>query len=258
MSLQPHFTPMREGRKARLDRGRNKMAKKSKKLRAALEGMDLEGVHSLEDAIAMVKKLHVVKFDQSVDVAVRLGVDPRHADQMVRGAVALPHGIGKDVRVLVFAKGDKVAEAREAGADFVGGADLVEKIQGGWLDFDRVAATPDMMANVGRIGKILGPRNMMPTPKTGTVTFDIGKCVSDLKAGKVDFRVEKAGIVHAPIGRISFDESKLADNFRSLMETLVRMKPATAKGTYVKSVSVSGTMTPGVFVDAPAFLRTLS
>jgi len=234
------------------------MTKKSKKLRAALEGMDLEGRHSLEDAVSMIKKLHVVKFDQSVDVAVRLGVDPRHADQMVRGAVALPHGIGKSVRVLVFAKGDKVAEARDAGADFVGGQDLVEKIQGGWMEFDKVAATPDMMGSVGKIGRLLGPRGLMPNPKTGTVTFEIGKCVSDLKAGKIDFRVEKAGIVHAPIGRMSFEEAQLADNFRSLMETLIRMKPATAKGTYVKSVSLSGTMTPGVWVDAPAFIRTLT
>jgi len=241
-----------------LDRGRKKMTKKSKKLRAALEGMDLEGRHSLEDAVSMIKKLHVVKFDQSVDVAVRLGVDPRHADQMVRGAVALPHGIGKSVRVLVFAKGDKVAEARDAGADFVGGQDLVEKIQGGWMEFDKVAATPDMMGSVGKIGRLLGPRGLMPNPKTGTVTFEIGKCVSDLKAGKIDFRVEKAGIVHAPIGRMSFEEAQLADNFRSLMETLIRMKPATAKGTYVKSVSLSGTMTPGVWVDAPAFIRTLT
>ncbi len=234
------------------------MSKKSKKMQAALKGVDLEVRYSLDDAIALVKKLHVVKFDQSVDVAVRLGVDPRHSEQMVRGAVALPHGIGKTVRVLVFAKGDKVAEAREAGADFVGGQDLVEKIQGGWMDFDKVAATPDMMGSVGKIGRLLGPRGLMPNPKTGTVTFEIGKCVSDLKAGKIDFRVEKAGIVHAPIGRMSFEEAQLAENFRSLMETLVRMKPATAKGTYVKSLSVSGTMTPGVWLDAPAFLRSLN
>jgi len=234
------------------------MSKKSKKMQAALKGVDLEVQYSLDDAIALVKKLHVVKFDQSVDVAVRLGVDPRHAEQMVRGAVALPHGIGKSVRVLVFAKGDKVAEAREAGADFVGGQDLVEKIQGGWMDFDKVAATPDMMGSVGKIGRLLGPRGLMPNPKTGTVTFEIGKCVSDLKAGKIDFRVEKAGIVHAPIGRMSFEEAQLTENFRSLMETLVRMKPATAKGTYVKSLSVSGTMTPGVWLDAPAFLRSLN
>lgn len=234
------------------------MSKKSKKMQAALKGVDLQVRYSLDDAVALVKKLNVVKFDQSVDVAVRLGVDPRHAEQMVRGAVALPHGIGKTVRVLVFAKGDKVAEAREAGADFVGGQDLVEKIQGGWMDFDKVAATPDMMGSVGKIGRLLGPRGLMPNPKTGTVTFEIGKCVSDLKAGKIDFRVEKAGIVHAPIGRMSFEEAQLAENFRSLMETLVRMKPATAKGTYVKSLSLSGTMTPGIWVDAAAFLRTLT
>jgi len=242
---------------ARLDRGRKKMARKGKKLRAALEGMDLSEAYPLEEAVSLLKKLHTVKFDQSVDAAVRLGVDPRHADQMVRGAVALPHGIGKSVRVLVFAKGDKVAEARDAGADFVGGQDLVEKIQGGWMDFDKVAATPDMMGSVGKIGRVLGPRGLMPNPKTGTVTFDIAKCVGDLKAGKIDFRVEKAGIIHAPIGRMSFGEDQLAENFRSLMETLVRMKPATAKGTYVKSISLSGTMTPGVWIDASSFLRTL-
>jgi len=234
------------------------MAKQTKKLRAALEDVDLEGLHSLDEAVAIVKKLHVVKFDQSVDAAVRLGVDPRHSDQMIRGAVALPHGIGKTVRVLVFAKGDKVAEARDAGADFVGGQDLVEKIQGGWMEFDKVAATPDMMGSVGKIGRLLGPRGLMPNPKTGTVTFEIGRCVEELKGGKIDFRVEKAGIVHAPIGRMSFDEEKLAENFKSLMEVLVRMKPATAKGTYIKSVSLSGTMTPGVRVDAQSLLRSLS
>jgi large subunit ribosomal protein L1 len=199
-----------------------------------------------------------VKFDESVDIAVRLGVDPRHADQMVRGAVALPHGIGKDVRVLVFAKGDKVAEARDAGADFVGGQEFVDKIKEGWLDFDKVAATPDMMGSVGRIGRVLGPRGLMPNPKTGTVTFDIGRCVQQLKAGKIDFRVEKAGIVHAPVGRMSFDDDKLVENIRALMEMLVRLKPAAAKGTYVKSIALSGTMTPGVRLDAPAFLRSLS
>jgi large subunit ribosomal protein L1 len=231
---------------------------KGKKLRAALDKVDLGGFHSVEDAIALLKKLHYVKFDESVDAAIRLGVDPRHADQMVRGAVSLPHGIGKDVRVLVFAKGDKVAEAREAGADFVGGQDLVDKIKEGWLDFDKVAATPDMMGSVGRIGRVLGPRGLMPNPKTGTVTFDIGRCVTQLKAGKIDFRVEKAGIIHAPIGRISFDDDKLAENFRTLMETLMRMKPSAAKGTYVKSIALSGTMTPGVRIDASAFLRTIA
>ena len=231
---------------------------KSKKLRSAREQVDPGRLYSLEEAVALVKKLHFVKFDESVDLAVRLGVDPRHADQMVRGAVSLPHGIGKDVRVLVFAKGDKVAEARDAGADFVGGQEFVDKIKEGWLDFDKVAATPDMMGSVGRIGRVLGPRGLMPNPKTGTVTFDIGRCVQQLKAGKIDFRVEKAGIIHAPIGRMSFDAEKLIENFTALMETLMRLKPAAAKGTYVKSIALSGTMTPGVKVDGPAFLRSLA
>jgi large subunit ribosomal protein L1 len=231
---------------------------KGKKLRSALELADNAVLHSVENAVVLLKKLHYVKFDESVDIAVRLGVDPRHADQMVRGAVALPHGIGKDVRVLVFAKGDKVAEARDAGADFVGGQEFVDKIKEGWLDFDKVAATPDMMGSVGRIGRVLGPRGLMPNPKTGTVTFDIGRCVQQLKAGKIDFRVEKAGIVHAPVGRMSFDDDKLVENIRALMEMLVRLKPAAAKGTYVKSIALSGTMTPGVRLDAPAFLRSLS
>ena len=234
------------------------MTRRTKSYKAAQAKVDQDRLYSIEDGVALLKEMHWVKFDESVDAAVRLGVDPRHADQMVRGAVALPHGIGKDVRVLVFAKGDKVAEAREAGADFVGGQDLVEKIQGGWMDFDKVAATPDMMGSVGRIGRVLGPRGLMPNPKTGTVTFDIGRCVEQLKAGKIDFRVEKAGIVQAPIGRISFDETKLVENFRTLMETLVRLKPATAKGTYVKSIALSGTMTPGVRIDAPSFLRTIN
>jgi large subunit ribosomal protein L1 len=231
---------------------------RNKKFKAALELIDRDRLYTASEAMVLVKKMHFVKFDESVDAAVRLGVDPRHAEQMVRGAVSLPHGIGKDVTVLVFAKGDKVAEARDAGADYVGGMDLVEKIQGGWLDFDKVAATPDMMASVGRIGRVLGPRGMMPNPKTGTVTFDIGSCVAALKAGKVDFRVEKAGIVHAPIGRASFDPEKLEENLRALIDTLLRLRPAAAKGHYIRSLTVSGTMTPGVRIDAPAFVRALS
>ena len=233
------------------------MPKHGKKFRAGAESVDRDRLYTLEEAMPILKKLHYVKYDEAVDIAVRLGVDPRHSDQMVRGAVALPHGIGKTVRVLVFAKGDKVAEAREAGADFVGGPDLVEKIQGGWLDFDKVCATPDMMGQVGRIGRVLGPRGLMPNPKTGTVTFDIGKTVTALKAGKIDFRVEKAGIVHATVGRMSFAEDQLTDNIRALMDMLLRMKPASAKGTYVRSVSLSGTMTPGIRIDAPALLREL-
>ncbi|HCP47609.1 MAG TPA: 50S ribosomal protein L1 [Deltaproteobacteria bacterium] len=228
-----------------------------KNQRAAREKVDSEKLYTLKEAIELLKACNYTKFDQSVDVAVRLGVDPKHADQMVRGAVALPHGIGKSVRVLVFAKGDKVAEARDAGADFVGGDDLVEKIKGGWLEFDKVCATPDMMAAVGKIGRVLGPRGLMPNPKTGTVTFDIGRTVADLKGGKIDFRVEKAGIVHAPIGRMSFDNDKLEENMRSLVEALQKMKPSSAKGTYMKGISVSGTMTPGIRIDAPALLREL-
>lgn len=231
------------------------MPKHGKKYRKVVEGFDSQQTYGISDAVELLKKLHFVKFDESVDLAVRLGVDPRHADQMVRGAVALPHGIGKSVRVLVFAKGDKVAEARDAGADFVGGADLVEKIQGGWLDFDKVVATPDMMGNVGRIGRVLGPRGLMPNPKTGTVTFDVAKTVQELKAGKIDFRVEKAGIVHAPVGRMSFDADKLVENVGSLIDTLLRLKPASAKGQYIKSVTISGTMTPGVKLDPSALAR---
>ncbi len=233
------------------------MPKRGKNYRNAAEHVDRNALYSVDEALEILKKLHKVKFDQSVDAAVRLGVNPRHADQMVRGAVTLPHGIGKSVRVLAFAKGDKVAEAREAGADHVGGMDLVEQIKGGWMEFDKVCATPDMMGSVGRIGRILGPRGLMPNPKTGTVTFDIGACVQQLKAGKIDFRVEKAGIVHAPIGRMSFDNDKLAENLKSLMETLMRLKPQTAKGTYVRSVALSGTMTPGIRLDTTGLLRTL-
>lgn len=231
------------------------MPKHGKKYRKVVEGYDSQQTYGINDGVELLKKLHFVKFDESVDISVRLGVDPRHADQMVRGAVALPHGIGKSVRVLVFAKGDKVAEARDAGADFVGGADLVEKIQGGWLDFDKVVATPDMMGNVGRIGRVLGPRGLMPNPKTGTVTFDVAKTVQELKAGKIDFRVEKAGIVHAPVGRMSFDADKLAENVGTLIDTLLRLKPASAKGQYIKSVTISGSMTPGVKLDTSALAR---
>lgn len=233
------------------------MPKRGKNYRASVEKLEHMKLYSLEEALELLKELHKVKFDQSVDVAVRLGVNPRHADQMVRGAVTLPHGIGKSVRVLAFAKGDKVAEARDAGADFVGGMDLVEKIKGGWVDFDKVCATPDMMGSVGRIGRVLGPRGLMPNPKTGTVTFDIGSCVQQLKAGKIDFRVEKAGIIHAPIGRMSFENDKLGENLKSLMSTLVRLKPQTAKGTYVKSVALSGTMTPSIRLETTGLLRSL-
>jgi large subunit ribosomal protein L1 len=233
-------------------------AKGFRKRREARALVDSAKRYQLDEAIELLKKCHTMKFDQSVDIAVRLGVEPKHADQMVRGAVVLPHGTGKSVRVLVFAKGDKVAEARDAGADHVGGDDLVEKIKGGWLEFDKVCATPDMMGAVGKIGRVLGPRGMMPNPRTGTVTFDVGKAVEALKGGKIDFRVEKAGILHAQIGRISFDNDKLAENFTTLMEQIVRLKPASAKGTYLRSVTLSGTMTPGIRLETNSLLRTLA
>jgi len=224
--------------------------KVAKRLRPAVERLEeLRQPHTLLDACNKVKALATAKFDESIDLAARLGVDPKRADQMVRGAVALPHGTGKSVRVVVFAKGDKVAEARAAGADEVGGDDLVEKIREGWLDFDKAIATPDMMAGVGKIGKILGPRGLMPNPKVGTVTFDVGEAVKAQKAGRVEFRVDKAGIVHVPIGRASFAPEQLAENLQAVLDTLVRLKPAAAKGQYFKSVSINPTMGRGVTVD---------
>ena len=201
------------------------------------------------EAMQIVKSMTTTKFDASVDVAVRLGVDPRHADQMVRGAVVLPHGIGKTVRVLVFAQGDKEKEAREAGADFVGADDRVQKIQEGWFDFDKVIATPDMMGKVGRLGRVLGPRGLMPNPKVGTVTADVARAVKETKAGRVEFRVERAGIVHAPVGRASFSAEALAENFKALLDLLNKLRPATLKGQYIRSVSISSTMSPGVKID---------
>jgi large subunit ribosomal protein L1 len=189
------------------------------------------------------------KFDETVDAAIRLGVNPAHADQMVRGSVVLPHGLGKSVKVLVFAKGEKEKEAIDAGADVVGTDDIIEKIKNGWLEFDRVVATPDMMGSVGKLGKILGPRGLMPNPKVGTVTFDVAKAVNELKAGKVEFRVEKAGIVHSPVGKVSFGAEKLLENVSALIETIIKLKPASSKGTYLKSISISTTMGPGIKVD---------
>jgi large subunit ribosomal protein L1 len=212
--------------------------------------------YPLREAVELMVGTGKAKFDETVDAAIRLGVDPKHADQMVRGSVALPHGLGKTVRVLVFAKGDKEREATDAGADFAGSDDLVEKIKGGWLDFDRVVATPDMMGTVGKLGKVLGPRGLMPNPKVGTVTFDVGKVVKELKAGKVEFRVEKAGIVHTPVGKVSFGLDKLLDNVTALLETIVKLKPASSKGTYLKSISLSTTMGPGVKVD-PLDIRNM-
>jgi large subunit ribosomal protein L1 len=206
----------------------------------------------LAKAIELAKANATAKFDETMELAVRLGVDPKHADQMVRGTVVLPHGTGKKVRVLVFAKGEKEKEAQEAGADYVGAEDLVEKIQGGWLDFDRAIATPDVMGLVGRLGKVLGPRGLMPNPKTGTVTFEVRKAVEEFKGGKIEFRVEKAGIIHVPFGKASFAHQQLLENATAILEALLRAKPASSKGRYVKGVSISSTMGPGVQVDANA------
>ncbi len=203
----------------------------------------------LKTAIAVVKSVAATKFDETVDMAVRLGVDPRKADQMVRGTVALPHGTGKSVRVLVIAKGEKEREAQEAGADFVGSDDLVEKIQQGWMEFDRAIATPDVMAQVGKLGKILGPRGLMPNPKTGTVTFDVGRAVREFKAGKIEYRADKAGIIHAPFGKVSFSEDQLTENATALIDALIRAKPPTSKGRYLMGIAISSTMGPAVQVD---------
>jgi len=225
------------------------MSKIAKKMNAAAAKVDRSKSYTLQDGVELVKGAAYAKFDETVDVAVRLGVDPRHADQMVRGAVVLPHGLGKEVRVLVFAKGEKEKEAREAGADYVGSDDLVAKIQEGWFDFDTAIATPDMMGVVGKIGKLLGPRGLMPNPKVGTVTFDVGRAVKESKSGKVEFRVEKAGIVHAPVGKASFGTDLLKENLLALVDALVKAKPSAAKGTYIKKISVSSTMGPGVRLD---------
>ena len=225
------------------------MANRGKKYRAAQEKMDHTVRYTLEDACKLVPTSSAANFDESIDVAVRLGVNPKYADQMVRGAVVMPHGTGKSVRVAVFAKGEKAKEASDAGADVVGAEDLAEKVQGGWLDFEAALATPDMMGVVGRLGRILGPRGLMPNPKVGTVTFDVERAVSELKAGRIEFRVEKAGIVHAPIGRVSFGPDKIRENLLALMELLLKLKPSTAKGTYVKSVALSTTMGPAIRLD---------
>ncbi|MDQ1240442.1 MAG: large subunit ribosomal protein [Thermodesulfobacteriota bacterium] len=232
------------------------MAKIPKKKQAARQQIDRLRKYSLQDGLETILSSGYAKFDESVDVAVNLGVDPRHADQMVRGTCVLPHGTGKTVRVLVFAKGEKEKEARDAGADHAGGEELAKKIQEGWLDFDKAVATPDMMGVVGKLGKILGPRGMMPNPKVGTVTFDVAKAVTELKGGKVEFRVEKAGIVHCPMGKVSFGPEKLTENFKSLLESIIRLKPSTSKGVYLKGVSISTTMGPGLRLD-PQEVRNL-
>ena len=225
------------------------MAKKGKKFIEAKKLVDSTTLYSVEEAVELVKKTNVAKFDATVDVAFRLGVDPRKADQQIRGAMVLPHGTGKDRSVLVFAKGEKAKEAEAAGADFVGDSDMINKIQQGWMDFDVVVATPDMMAEVGKLGRVLGPRGLMPNPKTGTVTMDVTKAVNEIKAGKVEYRVDKQGLIHAPIGKASFDAEKLAQNFDALRDVILRARPASAKGQYVKSVAVSATFGPGIHLD---------
>jgi large subunit ribosomal protein L1 len=220
-----------------------------KKYRAAKEKVERRD-HSVDEAVALLKEVKYSSFDETAELAMNLGVNPRHADQMVRGTVVLPHGLGRTVRVCVIAAGEKVKEAEQAGAEFSGGEELVEKIQGGWLDFDAVVATPDMMKSVGKLGRVLGPRGLMPNPKTGTVTFDVATAISEIKAGKVEFRVDKNGVIHAPFGKVSFAKEQLAENARSLIEAVIRAKPAAAKGRYLRSVSVSSTMSPGIRIDS--------
>ena len=221
----------------------------SKRYDAAVAKVEAGRQYSVEEALAVLKEMPAAKFDESVDLSFRLGVDPKHADQMVRGAVVLPHGIGKTVRVAVFAKGEKEREAREAGADVVGAEDLVERVQGGWMEFDTAIATPDLVGQVGRLGKVLGPRGLMPNPKLGTVTFDVGRAVRDGKAGKVEFRVDKAGNIHTPVGKRSFSVEYLAANANAIIEAIMRAKPAAARGIYLRSLTVSATMGPGITVD---------
>jgi large subunit ribosomal protein L1 len=225
------------------------MGVRGKNYRAALQKVDRSKRYPLEESLRLAKETARAKFDETVEMAIRLGVDPRQADQNVRGTVTLPHGMGKPVRVLAFAKGEKEKEALEAGADFAGGEDLVKKISEGWLDFDKAVATPDMMGAVGRIGKILGPRGLMPNPRTGTVTMDIGKAVKEIKAGKLEYRVDKAGIVHVPVGKASFGAEQLIDNARAVLASILRAKPASAKGNYLKGVTVATTMGPGIKID---------
>jgi len=226
------------------------MAKKSKKFQDATKKVDSTKAYSVEEAVALAKEVDFAKFDATVEVAYRLGIDTRKNDQQIRGAVVLPNGTGKTQRVLVFAKGEKAKEAEAAGADYVGDADMVQKIQGGWFEFDVVVATPDMMGEVGRLGRVLGPKGLMPNPKTGTVTMDVTKAIEEIKAGKVTYRADKAGNIHVPIGKVSFDDAKLMENFRTIHDVILKAKPATAKGQYVKNVSVTTTFGPGVKVDA--------
>lgn len=229
------------------------MAKKSKKMQEALKKVDATKAYSVEEAVALAKDTNIAKFDATVEVAYKLNVDPKKADQQIRGAVVLPNGTGKTQTVLVFAKGEKAKEAEAAGADFVGDDDMVAKIQGGWFDFDVVVATPDMMATVGKLGRVLGPKGLMPNPKTGTVTMDVTKAVEEVKAGKVTYRVDKAGNIHVPIGKVSFDNEKLVENLNTINDVLLKAKPSTAKGQYIKNISVTTTFGPGIHVDQASF-----
>ncbi len=226
-----------------------------KKMEAAKQKIDKGREYSIEEAIKLLKECKYTRFDETVEMAINLGVDPKKSDQVVRGTILLPHGTGKSVRVLVFAKGEKEKEAREAGAEYVGAEDLIEKIQKGWLDFDKAVATPDVMGLVGKLGKILGPRGLMPNPKLGTVTFDVAKAVKELKAGKVEFATDKGGIVHIPVGKVSFDDIKLIENARSVISSILKAKPASSKGKYLKKITISSTMGPGIKVDINSFLK---
>ena len=225
------------------------MGKKGKKYLEVLKSVDTTKKYELEEGVKLLQDNAFCKFDESVDISIRLGIDPRKADQMVRGTVILPHGIGKEVKVLAFAKGEKEGEAREAGADFIGAEDLIDKIKGGWLEFDKAVATPDMMSLVGRIGKILGPRGLMPNPKVGTVTMDVGRVVRELKAGKVEFRADKTGIVHVTVGRISFSLERIVENITSLLEVIIKAKPPSSKGVYMRAIALASTMGPGIKID---------
>jgi large subunit ribosomal protein L1 len=238
-----------------MNRLRGYMPRHGKKFREAVARVPSGEVHQPTDAVSLVKDLSFAKFDETVEVAVRLGVDPRHADQIVRGTVVLPHGTGKTARVLVIAQGDKAREAEEAGADFVG-VEYVQRIKDGWLDFDVAVATPDLMGQVGQLGRVLGPRGLMPTPKAGTVTFDVSRAVREIKAGKIEYRVDKTGNVHAPIGKVSFSPDQLAENLASFMDSVMRAKPAASKGRYVRTVTLSSTMGPGVPIDANLYTRS--
>src|SRR5947208_12310130 len=229
------------------------MRKRGKKFAAARTAIPQTRTYTIEEAIPLVQKVKFAKFDETIDLSLRLGVDPKHADQMVRGTVVLPHGLGKSKRVLAIAGGEKQKEAQEAGADIIGGEEMVDKIQGGFMDFDAVVATPDMMRAVGKLGKVLGPRGLMPNPKTGTVTTDVAKAIKEIKAGKVEFRVDKTGIIHSPVGKISFAKDKLIENASSLIQAVLKAKPAAAKGKYVKTATVCSTMSPGVSLDVTAF-----